>query len=424
MSRLGFVTILLWLIPASVLRAEPEQKLTLTEFLHRVTQENLDLAAARFQVPLAKAQVEVAKVFPDPMLTGGVAQLDVSGQSAPLMTTLGVTLPIELGGKRSGRVAVAEAEVSVAEAELFDTLRKLRAEAASAYVASLTVRLVLERKHKTLASLDRLVEVNTKRVASGEAGEVALIQSRVENQRYRGEILTAEADLEAADLELRRFLGRAAPGRGQKLRVDGNLAIPPRLFDMETLCQAALKQRPDLLAKRRSEDSAQAKVRLARRNRWVDVSLNVSWQRSLFSEPFASPQYDALTAQLSLPLPLSRMYRGELFSAKQGEGLAVASYQAAALRAEVEVQQALVRYKAAVQQLALYTQGVVADADRVLAAILYSYQRGGATLLEVLTAQRTVDDVHLAYFAALAEHARQLIAVEQAAGLDVDLFGP
>ena len=70
-----------------------------------------------------------------------------------------------------------------------------------------------------------------------------------------------------------------------------------------------------------------------------------------------------------------------------------------------------------------YTQGVVADADRVLAAILYSYQRGGATLLEVLTAQRTVDDVHLAYFAALAEHARQLIAVEQAAGLDVDLFG-
>ncbi len=243
MSRLGFVTILLWLIPASVLRAEPEQKLTLTEFLHRVTQENLDLAAARFQVPLAKAQVEVAKVFPDPMLTGGVAQLDVSGQSAPLMTTLGVTLPIELGGERSGRVAVAEAEVSVAEAELFDTLRKLRAEAASAYVASLTARLVLERKHKTLASLDRLVEVNTKRVASGEAGEVALIQSRVENQRYRGEVLTAEADLEAADLELRRFLSRAAPGRGQKLRVDGNLAIPPRLFDMETLCHAALKQR-------------------------------------------------------------------------------------------------------------------------------------------------------------------------------------
>ena len=45
-------------------------------------------------------------------------------------------------------------------------------------------------------------------------------------------------------------------------------------------------------------------------------------------------------------------------------------------------------------------------------------------MLEVLTAQRTVDDVHLAYFAALAEHARQLIAVELAAGLDVNLLAP
>ena len=53
MSRLSFVIILLWLIPSSVLRADPEQNLTLTEFLHRVTQENLDLAAARFQVPVS-----------------------------------------------------------------------------------------------------------------------------------------------------------------------------------------------------------------------------------------------------------------------------------------------------------------------------------------------------------------------------------
>ena len=156
----------------------------------------------------------------------------------------------------------------------------------------------------------------------------------------------------------------------------------------------------------------------------VDVSLNVSWQRSLYSEPFASPQYDALTAQLSLPLPLSRIYRGELAATEAGRSQAAASYQAAVLRAEVEVKQALVRYKTTVQQLGLYTQGVLADADKVLAAILYSYQRGSATLLEVLSAQRTVDDVYLAYFAALGEHARQLIAVEQAAGLDVDLGPP
>jgi outer membrane protein, heavy metal efflux system len=43
--------------------------------------------------------------------------------------------------------------------------------------------------------------------------------------------------------------------------------------------------------------------------------------------------------------------------------------------------------------------------------------RGGATLLEVLEAQRTVDDVYLAYYQALTDHAHALIAVELAAGI-------
>lgn len=398
---------------------EESTTLSLPSYLAKVTQQSLDLQAARFGVPIARAQLDVARVFPDPVLTGGIAQVDVSGQAAPLMSTLGVTLPLELGGKRGGRIAVAEADVSVAEADLLDAVRKLRAEAALAYVAALTSRLVLDRKRKTMESLSRLVEVNQKRVSSGDIGEVALIQSRVESQRYHSEMLAAEAEQRAADLELVRFLGPTA--KRQTLHVEGNLQIPPRRFDEEALTAQAPRLRPDLVASQRRDEAAQARRTLAGRNRMIDVSLNLSWQRSLYSEPFASPQYDALTAQLSMPLPFSRIYRGELLATESGQKQAAANYQAAVLRAEVEVRQALVRYQATVQQLGLYTQGVLADADKVLAAILYSYQRGSATLLEVLTAQRTVDEVYLGYLTALGEHARQLLAVQQAAGLDLDL---
>ena len=51
------------------------------------------------------------------------------------------------------------------------------------------------------------------------------------------------------------------------------------------------------------------------------------------------------------------------------------------------------------------------------AGSLYNYQRGGATLLEVLDAQRTDDDVYLAYYGALADHSRALVAVELAGGI-------
>jgi cobalt-zinc-cadmium efflux system outer membrane protein len=67
--------------------------------------------------------------------------------------------------------------------------------------------------------------------------------------------------------------------------------------------------------------------------------------------------------------------------------------------------------------MSLYTGSLLADADRVLASTLYNFQRGGATLLEVLNAQRTVNEVYLACYDALADHARQLIAVEQAAAM-------
>jgi len=396
--------------------AEPPAALTFQSYLEQTARSNLELLAQRYAVPIAEAQIAVAKVFPDAVLAGGISQVDVSGQAAPLVSTLGVTVPLELG-KRAGRIAVAQSDVAVARAELADALRQKRAEAAQAYVDALASRLVLSRKQQTLASLERLVAVNEKRLQSGDIGEVPLIQSRVESQRFRADVLAAEAELASADLALRLYLGQAAPPREVPLRITGELRIAPRTFDLEALLKSAQEHRPDVLAKHRAEDAAAARVSLARRNRMVDLSLNVSWQRSLLSEPFASPQYDALTAVVSLPIPLSRIYHGEVDAARSSAAQAGLTYQAAALRAQTEVQQSLVRYQSTVKQLGLYTQGVLLDAERVHTATLFSYQRGGATLLEVLSAQRTVDEVYLAYYGALAEHARQLIALEQAAAI-------
>lgn len=423
MNRMTPTAVLLWIcLLGTVAAAQGRQQeaLSFRTYLQQVAQHNLSLLAAQHQVPIAKAQVAQARVFPDPVLSGGLSQVDVSGQAAPLMSALGVTIPLELGGKRSARVTAAEHEVSVAEAALEDALRKLRAEAAIAFVQALSARRILLRKQQTLSSLERLVDVNTQRVKSGDIGEVALIQSRVESQRYRGEVLAAEAELRTSEQALRLYLGQAALDRSAVWTVTGELLASPRAFDLDTLLKQAAT-RADVRAQRLSVEAAQARTSLAASNRWVDVSLNVSWQRSLLSEPFASPQYDALSALLSVPIPFSRIYRGELQAAQHTESQSRWLQQAAQLRAEVEVEQALTRYQASVRQLALYKEGLMVDAEQVLAATLYSYQRGSATLLEVLHAQRTVDDVHLGYTAALTDHALQLIAVEQAAGMwDLD----
>jgi cobalt-zinc-cadmium efflux system outer membrane protein len=53
----------------------------------------------------------------------------------------------------------------------------------------------------------------------------------------------------------------------------------------------------------------------------------------------------------------------------------------------------------------------------VLEAKLYSYRRGQLSLLEVLNAQRAENNIYLAHYDTLAEYAKALVSLEQAAGI-------
>jgi cobalt-zinc-cadmium efflux system outer membrane protein len=403
-----------------------------SEYLAMVGRSNLELASERANVPIAAAQIAVAKVFPDPAVTFGLASIDVSGHGAPTAASVGLGQTIELGGKRGARIAVAERGEAGAGTALEDFLRGLRATAANAFIDSLSARLVLDRKRLTLDRLERLVGVNEQRLRAGDIGEVALTQSRVEALRFRGEVVLAEADVRVADLGLRMHVGgltRAgeppadAPGSPASrppapLAPVGDLALPPRHFDAEALIGEAKVNRPDVRTRLLARDAAGAHIRLAHANRWVDLGVNLGWQHSeAGSGAFAQPAFDALTALFTLPLPFSHVYRGELEGAEATRIQAEAQLQAAELRVEVEVRQALERYAASLGQIEIYTGSLLSDSEKVLESILYNYQRGGATLLEVLEAQRTTNEVFLAYYDALTNHARALVAVEQAAGI-------
>ncbi len=385
---------------------------------------NLDLLAQRANVSIADAQVSVARVFPDPVLTAGVSTIDVSGKGAPTATTLGVGVTLELGGKRGARVAVAESGRVGARADLDDALRTLRGAATAAFIDALFQRAVLDRKQKTLASLDKLVTIAEERTRAGDLAKVALMQSRVEAQRFRGEVVSAEAEVAAADLGLAVFVATRSGSAPAPIAPAGDLRIKPRVFQLDELVAAARANRPDLVSRRPAATTAEARAELARANRWIDLTLNVGWQHNFASATglLAAPAYDALSATVSVPIPFSRAYRGELDAALAGHAQAETQVQAAELRVEVEVRQLYLRYQAAADRAALYAGGLLEGAEQVLDATLYNYQKGGATMLEVLEAERTANEVFLGYYQALADHARALAALEQAVGRwDLDL---
>ena len=415
MRRAGCVAALLALSPAAAEEKPVEQGMKLDAYLVLVGRSNLELAAQKLNVPIAEAQIAVARVFPEPVLSGGLAALDISDKGAPTAWDIGLSQTIEIGGKRGARVEVATQQHLGARADLEEFLRNLRANATNDFVDALHNRLVLERKQQTLSNLERLVNVNAERLRAGDIGQVAVIQSRVEAQRFHGEVLAAEGDAEVARLALGLRIG--APN-DRRVNPQGDLRIATRTFSLEELLARARTSRPDLRSKQLALEAAKGKLSLAHANRWEDLTLNAGFLRTLTgTKDFSQPAYNSISAGLSIPLPLARIYRGELDAAEAGVSQAEVAVKQAELVVETDVRQALVKYNAAVQRVQLYRGGVLADADRVAEATLYSYQRGSATLLEVLDSQRTVNEVYLAYYDALSEYAKALVAVETTSGI-------
>ena len=386
-------------------------------YLARVYEANPDLESARQAVEIARAQIPIAKVFPDPQVTAGLTQLDVTRQGNPTATGVQLSVPIELGGKRSARIAVAQAGLGAAGFDLDDAHRTLRAAAADAFIEALHKRMVVKQKTNSLESLLHLVAVNERRLASGDISEATLVQSRVEAEQFRAEVLDAEGERAAAEVALLQLLGAQAKQEYGIVEIAGDLQIaPPTPNSGELLL--AIERRSDVRAAIARVKTSELQVKSEKAKRVIDVAVNLDWQHNfpVTGNPGLNAS-DWIGASLSVPLPFSRIYKGELEAAQSTHRQAQSQLVAVQTRAEGELRQALARFDAASRRVTLFEQGVIANADEVLEKMLYNYQRGGATLVEVLVAQRTDSDVHLAFLDALADRAHALVAVEQAAGV-------
>lgn len=389
------------------------------DYINEVVRRNLDLAIQRSSIAISQAGVTSAKERPDWSLDLGFPSADLSNQGSPTTWSSGLNVPFELGGKRKARVRAATADVATTNSDYEDALRQSRAAAADAFIDSLGSREILQSKQKSLGEFDRIVQVNEERVRVGDIGEIELVQSRVNRDQFRADVITAQADVLSADLALGQQLGQPQRLSSQLPVPVGRLEISGRTFAVEDLVASSFQNRADVISKTRALNAAELRIDLAKTNLIPDVNFGGAYTHTgLGTGGFAQPPDNTLSFGLSANIPVSRLrYQGEVEAARAARTQAELQLSAVRLRVETEVRTAYSRYQASVQRLELYRSGMLKNADRVLEARLYAYQRGGATLLEVIDAQRTSADVYLSYSQALVEHAHALVALEQTAGV-------
>lgn len=420
--RLLVATCALALLMGGLLHAqqpsdEQRPRLAFADYVAEVLRSNLDLSAQHANIAISQAQVTSASARPDWSFDVGLPAVDLSNQGSPTTTSLGLTVPIELGGKRGGRMRAAAADVSTTTSDYADAVRQFRATAANAFVDALGAREVLQSKTKSLGQLDRIVAVNEQRLRVGEIGEIELAQSRVERDQFKADVISAESDVHSADLAFAQQLGPDKLGDQMPIP-SGSLEATTRTFDVDQLVAQALQKRSDILSRTRAVSAADLRIRLAQANLVPDIAVNGGYSHTgTGTGGFSQPPDNTIGAGVSVNLPLSRrLHPGELEAARAARAQAELQLKSAQLRVEVEVRDAYERYQASVSRLNVFRGGMLHDANRVLEARLYAYQRGGATLLEVIDAQRKSAELYLAYSQALIDHAHALVTLEEAAG--------
>ena len=375
-------------------------------YMELISKQNLDYAAERFEVSKADAAIEMAKVFPDPTLSFGMSRDREDHLTTGRGVSSGIGTTLELFGKRKARIDLARSEHELSKALLADFFRNLEAESAIAFLEALKQKQLFTVKLNSYQTMKRLSEADSLRLKLGSIMAIDALQSKLEAGSLLNELLQAEADLRNSFTQLSLMTG--AIKEDTVLIPEGNLRFKHRSFVMTDLIVEAQNNRADLLAALRNKQMADKALRLAHKERNIDLDLSLGVGAS-YPPVNSGPTATTISAGIAIPLKFSNYYKGAIkmaqFQVSQSDEL----YKKAELQIRTEIAKAMQQYQALSKQVDSFDNGLLENALDVRKGKIYSYNRGETSLLEVLNAQRTYNDTQLNYYETLFNRAVALV---------------
>ena len=401
--------------------AQTTVTLSYPDYMRKVRENNLAYAAEKLNISIASAGVTASKVFNDPNLSLSY----FNNENRTLQMGEGVEVELSKTftfGKRSANIALAKSEKELSKALLADFFHNLRADATISYLEALKQVELYKVKENAYENVRRLAEANSIRLRLGKIMAIDATQSQVEAGILHNQLLEAKANLGNAFTSLNPIIGYQ--GLDTLFTPRGNLLLPQPDFILADLINTALTNRADLMAVLKNSEVAQRALKVARRERNTDVDLSiaVSHNERVYNEEAPAPPYTGVTAGIAIPLKFSNFNKGSVTAARLKAQQAETQYQQAQLEVQTEVMKAFQSYQSLAQQIERYQSGLLEQAKQVVESKIYSYNRGEVSLLEVLNAQRTYDEVQAQYIETQFNFSAALVELERCSGIwDIQL---
>jgi len=416
---------------------ELPQQLSLDQSVQILRSKSLDLLMAEASVHSAEGDVGIAGAVPNPQVSIGYGRVFTYDPGNDCQARNSITcdnnyyqasvsdqaaIEDSLAGKRDLRLKVANRALAAAKMSRNDALRTIEFQVKSVYAQVAQAQRALVFAKDVQTTNVKTLELFQARMRSGAINEGEL--ARVETQKLEADQAVDQAleNQRQARVALAFLLGVRGPVND--FSVDDHVldfAVPPQIAnaDEDRLLRLAFDHRPDLLAQGYQRASAEAAIALARRLRFPDIALGVSYVQSGIggagtNGPLQPP---LLTFSLTAALPAFYQQQGEIRKAEANYD--AQSLQQAKTTAQVvaDVSAALSAYVTTRSQVERMVKHLRPAAERAVQITRLQFDKGAATLMDLLDAQRTYIAVNVEYLQELASYWTAVFQLEEAVGV-------
>lgn len=388
---------------------DPSNGLTADQAVAYALSHNGELLAFRSEVEASRALVTQARLPPNPSVE--LERKDQLGGSDNTTMIVGM-LPLQLGGRRSARVLVAQKELELKQQLLADRERLLAAEVRNKFGVALAEILKLGFTEDLITTTNRGFRLVAAKVKEGRTAPLEENIVLVEVNRIRSMRETNEGKVEVALFELRNTIGMK-PEEPLRLKGDFDHLIES-LPAVTVIADEAIRTRPDIQAARTAEELASARIAQARAEGRLNASLTGKYERMDFSFPQQGVNmsgqlvpiqgvFHSVSAGITLELPVRNKNQGTIAAAVAESDAAKRRREFTELSVRNEVAIAFARYQRATRAMEIYRVGVREQASSNLNVIRQTYELGSKTLLDYIAEQRRFIELENGFIDALLE---------------------
>ncbi len=389
--------------------------LSLDQVLRDVLLSNPSLKAARANWEAMKQRVPQARAWED--LRGGFDTVvgrfvDISRNSfTDQKLMLEQTVPVT--GKNRLRGEAAEAEAIAAFQDMKRRQLDLTAKARMAFYRLANANEQLRIIDSNLELLRQFTRTSRSKYEAGTKPQSDVLAAETDASKLEESRYDVIRQISEAQSQLNVLMNRPAQA---PLPKSASLSFPVMHFELEPIQSLALTNRPEVISAARKIEAAKARLEAARREWIPEPSFRVEADR--YND--AGQAISEVNAGISINIPWlnRRKYKAAIEEANQMK--ASAEYELEAARNETLglVRDALTKAETYHHHVELFRDRILTLARQNASATRLAYETDKTSFLNLIDAQRTLQEVEGMYWSHLTDYLSALAELESVIGTD------